>query len=92
MSAHSEDTPREGRVRSAGTSSVMSLVALLAVQDLAVACPCLWDGPFAKVAVGQELVLQTEVQDHYKHSMDVKVNANGHGIALSPTPASVPDR
>lgn len=60
-------------MRSAGVISVMSLVALLAVQHLAMACTCLWGGPFAKIALGQELVVYGEVLDYYRHSMEVKV-------------------
>ena len=51
----------------------MSLVALLAVQHLAMACTCLWGGPFAKIALGQELVVYGEVLGYYRHSMEVKV-------------------
>ena len=60
-------------MRSAGAISVMSLVALLAVQHLAMACTCLWGGPFAKIALGQELVVSGEVLGYYRHSMEVKV-------------------
>ena len=60
-------------MRSAGATSVMSLVALLAVQHLAMACTCLWGGPFAKIALGQELVVYGEVLGYYRHSMEVKV-------------------
>jgi hypothetical protein len=51
----------------------MALVALLTAQNLAMACTCSWRGPFAKVALGQELVVYGEVLDYYKHSMEVKV-------------------
>jgi len=60
-------------MRSAGAISVMSLVALLAVQHLAMACTCLWGGPFAKISLGQELVVYGEMLGYYRHSMEVKV-------------------
>jgi len=60
-------------MRLAGTMSVVVLLAVLAVPHLAMACTCLWGGPFAKVALGQELVLYGEVLDYYRHGMEVKV-------------------
>ncbi len=60
-------------MRSAGVISVMVLSAILAVPSLAMACTCHWGGPFAKVALGQDLVVYGEVLDYYKHSMEVKV-------------------
>ena len=60
-------------MRMAGVILVMALVALLTAQNLATACTCLWGGPFAKVALGQELVVYGEVLDHYRQSMEVKV-------------------
>ena len=60
-------------MRSAGVIFVMALVALLTAQNLAMACTCLWGGPFTKIALGQELVVYGEVLDYYTHSMEVKV-------------------
>jgi hypothetical protein len=60
-------------MRLAGATSVVVLLAILAVPNLAVACTCSWRGPFAKVALGSELVVHGEVVDYYRHSMEVKV-------------------
>jgi len=70
-------------MRSAGVILVMALVALLTAQNLAMACTCSWRGPFAKVALGQELVVYGEVLDYYKHSMEVKVLEVLNSPALS---------
>jgi hypothetical protein len=51
----------------------MVLLAVLAIPNLAMACSCVWAGPFAKVAPGRELVVYGEVLDYYGHSMEVKV-------------------
>jgi hypothetical protein len=51
----------------------MVLSVILAIPSLAMACTCHWGGPFAKVALSQELVVYGEVLDYYKHSMEVKV-------------------
>ena len=48
------------------------LVALLA-PGVALACSCMWSGPFTKVALGTDLVVLGEVRSYYRHSMDVAV-------------------
>lgn len=60
-------------MRSAGAMSIVVLLTILAVPSPAMACTCHWGGPFAKVALGQELVVYGEVLDYYRHSMEVKV-------------------
>jgi len=54
-----------------GTTLV--LLAIPGLPNLAFACSCMWAGPFAKVALGKELIVLGEVMDHYKNSMEVQI-------------------
>lgn len=50
------------------------VVMLLGVAPgRALACSCVWAGPFTKVALGADLVLLGEVRSHDRHSMEVAV-------------------
>jgi len=56
--------------------SILRLLALLVTllaPGVALACSCMWSGPFTKVALGTELVVLAEVRSYYRHSMDVTV-------------------
>ncbi len=49
------------------------LVALLGAPGVALACSCMWAGPFTKVALGTDLVVLADVQSYYRHGMDLAV-------------------
>ena len=49
------------------------LVAALAAPGVALACRCLWAGPFTKVALATELVVLADVKSYERHGMDVVV-------------------
>jgi hypothetical protein len=56
--------------------SILRLLALLVTllaPGVALACSCMWSGPFTKVALGTDLVVLAEVQSYYRHSMDVAI-------------------
>ncbi len=50
-----------------------TLVATLAVPGVALACRCIWAGPFTKVALATELVVLADVRSYERHGMDVAV-------------------
>ncbi len=52
---------------------LVTLVAVLAPPGAALACRCLWAGPFTKVALGTDLVVLAEVRSYDRNSMDVTV-------------------
>ena len=49
------------------------LVAALAAPGVALACRCIWGGPFTKVALATELVVLADVKSYERHGMDVAV-------------------
>ena len=49
------------------------LVAALAAPGVALACRCIWAGPFTKVALATELVVLADVKSYERHGMDVAV-------------------
>lgn len=51
----------------------LTLLATLLAPGVALACSCMWAGPFAKVALGTDLVVLAEVRSYHRHSMDVAV-------------------
>lgn len=51
----------------------MTLLAGLAAPGVALACRCLWAGPFTKVALGTDLVVLAEVRSYDRNSMEVAV-------------------
>ena len=56
--------------------SILRLLALLVTllaPGVALACSCMWSGPFTKVALGADLVVLAEVRSYYRHGMDVTV-------------------
>lgn len=56
--------------------SILRLLALLVTllaPGVALACSCMWSGPFTKVALGTDLVVLAEVRSYHRHSMDVAV-------------------
>jgi len=55
------------------TVAVLVLLAILGLPKSALACSCMWAGPYAKVALGKELIVLGEVMDHYKNSMEVQI-------------------
>ena len=52
---------------------LVTLVAVLAAPGAALACRCLWAGPFTKVALGTDLVVLAEVRSYDRNSMEVVV-------------------
>jgi hypothetical protein len=52
---------------------LLTLVAALAAPGLALACRCVWGGPFSKVALRTDLIVLAEVRSYHRHSMDVAV-------------------
>lgn len=58
--------------RLAVVALLVALVALLAPAG-ALACTCMWAGPFTKVALGTDLVVLAEVRAHDGSRMDVRV-------------------
>ena len=60
-------------MRSGRRLLVVALLANLTLADSALACSCMWAGPFSKVALSKELVILGEVMDYYKNSMEGKV-------------------
>jgi hypothetical protein len=55
-----------------GRALLAALVTLLA-PAVALACSCLWAGPFTKVALRADLVVLGEVRSYHRHGMDVAV-------------------
>jgi len=56
--------------------SILRLLALLVTlltPAVALACSCMWAGPFTKMALGTDLVVLAEVRSYHGHSMDVAV-------------------
>jgi len=51
----------------------VALLVNLSFPSGAVACSCLWNGPFSKVALHKEVIILGEVLSYYKNSMDVQV-------------------
>jgi hypothetical protein len=51
----------------------LTLLATLLAPGVALACSCMWAGPFTKVALGTDLVVLADVQAYYRHGMDVTV-------------------
>jgi hypothetical protein len=53
------------------------LVALFVIVSLApgvaLACTCMWAGPFTRVALQTDLVVLAEVRGYHRHGMDVVV-------------------
>jgi hypothetical protein len=49
------------------------LAAALAAPGVALACRCVWAGPFTKVALATELVVLADVRSYERHGMDVAV-------------------
>jgi hypothetical protein len=49
------------------------LVAAFAEPGVALACRCVWAGPFTKVALATELVVLADVKSYERHGMDVAV-------------------
>lgn len=52
---------------------LVMLVAALAAPGLALACSCVWGGPFVKVALRTDLIVLAEVRSYHRHSMEVAV-------------------
>jgi hypothetical protein len=52
---------------------LVTFVAVLAAPGVALACRCLWAGPFTGVALGTDLVILAEVRSYDRHSMEVTV-------------------
>ena len=50
---------------------LLTLFVTLLAPGVALACSCMWSGPFTKVALGTDLVVLAEVRSYYRHSMDV---------------------
>jgi len=50
---------------------LLTLLVTLLAPGVALACSCMWSGPFTKVALGTDLVVLAEVRSYYRHSMDV---------------------
>lgn len=61
------------RLRFLKTVPVLVLLAILGLPKSALACSCMWAGPFSKVALGKELIVLGEVLSHYKNSMEVQI-------------------
>ena len=51
----------------------LTLLAALLVPGAALACTCMWAGPFTKAALGSQLVVLAEVRSHDRRRMDVTV-------------------
>jgi hypothetical protein len=49
------------------------LLAALAAPGAALACRCIWAGPFTKVGLTTELIVLADVQSYKRHGMDVAV-------------------
>jgi hypothetical protein len=56
-----------------GLGLLVMLVAVLAAPGAALACRCIWAGPFTKVALGTDLVVLAEVRSYERNSMEVEV-------------------
>jgi len=61
------------RVRFGRAVLGMALLVNLTLPSGAVACRCLWGGPFSKVALHKEVIILGELLSYYKNSMDVQV-------------------
>jgi hypothetical protein len=53
--------------------AVVALALVLAAPIAALACTCLWAGPFTKVALGADLIVLAEVRAYERHGMEVTV-------------------
>lgn len=51
----------------------LTLLAALLVPGAALACTCMWTGPFTKAALRSQLVVLAEVRWHDRRRMDVTV-------------------
>jgi hypothetical protein len=51
----------------------LTLLAALLVPGAALACTCMWAGPFTKAALGSQLVVLAAVRSHDRRRMDVTV-------------------
>ncbi|MGH7353197.1 MAG: hypothetical protein ACRELS_01285, partial [Candidatus Rokuibacteriota bacterium] len=47
------------------------LLALLDAPGPALACSCVWGGPFTRVALGTNVIVLGEVRSYDRHSMEV---------------------
>lgn len=52
---------------------ILALLVTLLAPGVALACSCMWSGPFTKMALGTDLVVVAEVRSYYRHGMDVAV-------------------
>jgi hypothetical protein len=52
---------------------LVTLLVMLLAPSVALACTCMWAGPFTKVALGTDLVVLAEVRSHDRTSMNVTV-------------------
>jgi len=52
---------------------VLALLVTLLAPGVALACSCMWAGPFTRVALRTDLVLLAEVLHYHRHGMDVAV-------------------
>jgi len=52
---------------------VVTLLVNLSFPSGAVACSCVWGGPFSKVALHKAVIILGEVLSYHKNSMDVQV-------------------
>lgn len=60
-------------MRSAGMVLGVALLVSLIPPSGAVACSCLWNGPFSKVALHKEVIILGDVVSYYKNSMEVEI-------------------
>jgi len=51
----------------------LTVALSVASPTLALACSCIWAGPFTRVAPTQPVIVLAEVLAHERHAMDVKV-------------------
>jgi hypothetical protein len=51
----------------------LTLLTALLAPGVALACTCMWVGPFTKVALGTDLVVLAEVRSHDRQRMQVTV-------------------
>ena len=52
---------------------LLLVAVVLATPGAALACMCLWAGPFTKVALGADLIVLGEVRAYERHGMEVAV-------------------
>lgn len=64
-----------------GAPGALTLLAALLGPGAALACTCMWVGPFTKVALGSQLVVLAEVRSHERRRME-RTPEHDYGLSV----------